>query len=103
MYESDDERRDDNDIEVNLHEALYFYTTEDCVDWMASNLSRQFPGVKIEVFDATEWRRGLQITIANQAEHTIAEVEAEAFGMRDRLFFSKDVLIALRISRSKED
>lgn len=104
MYESDnEEHREEEDLEETIHEVLFYYTTEDCVDWMASNLARQFPNIRLEVFEATEWRKGLHVTIPAQSEYSIAEVEDKAFAMRDKLFFVKDILIALRISRAKDD
>lgn len=104
MYESNDnEHQEDHDIEQTIHEVLFYYTTEDCIDWMASNLSRMFPNIRLEVFEATEWRRGLHVTLPPQAPYSIADVEDKAFSMRDELFFAKDILIALRISRAKDE
>lgn len=82
-------------------ENLYSQDMEDCLDWMASALARSFPGIGLEPFDATEWRRGLHIRIPTQCEHSVHEIETKAFELVDKLFFEKDVLIGLKITRDR--
>ena len=76
---------------------------EDCLDWLASTLARTFPGLGLEPYDATEWRRGLRIAIPAQADFSVHEVETKAHEWRDKLFFEKSILIALTVMRDRSE
>ena len=75
----------------------------DCSDFFATLLTRKYPEVEAElVFVApTLWRPHRRITIPNDVDYSVEEIDKFCFELQERIFWEREFLITYNITKAQ--
>lgn len=70
---------------------------QDELEYVATVIQENFPGVDIELFEITEYRSGLRIIVPSQFMGSIDDLHTVTQALRDRLFWDRGTLIGYEV------
>ena len=94
---------DDDDFDLPTDFLVDRTAISDASDFFISVLTHEFPDLDYEPLTPNDWREGWVLKIPAQFDRPVREVEALAIKIRDRIWWSKSILVPFAIEQMQQE